>query len=378
MMWIIYATVVVLFGILKYLYWGKNENSAKIIYLAVITTMLCTMSMLRHPAVGNDTMAYILNYESVDNYSYKAYLNDFTNSLGQTTTQDNKDRGYPLFAKVCYQIFGDNFLLYHLLVAAILLIPLALFIKRYVHQFSGYVISYSFFISIFYHWLPNSATRQSIAVAFLLWGIYLWLRYRNLVAPIILILIGSTIHQSVLIGFIPMILMPVRFKWTLPYIISICLIIIFIFGEHIALSMGDIMNNDVYTDYAKSLYYEEEAKPYGFIVQMIAIFIIALFAKIRYDDLKLPYRFFTLNFMLAVMVVPVILIDPNLQRVTAYFALWGVIFIPNLVTKFSKQFQLYVYLLLILLTLGRPLLTGVGEFNFIWDQMDLDERYLED
>lgn len=371
MIWFVYALVIILYFILK----NINNNKAKNYYLITITFTLCVLTAMRHLAMGNDTYAYYLHFENVDDSSFAEYykiLGD--NILGQTNDQ-MKDPGYNIFAKICYKLCYGSYELYQFLVGVLVLTPIALFMKKYVHNFSGYILSYSFFISIFYSWMPNSATRQSIAIGLYLWALWIFIKKGRWFAPVLLFVIASTIHKSVLINIVPIIIFLKKYRNNYPNYAIIGFVVMLLMGSSVAIWLGQLSNSENYMNYGLSSYYTRAAKPYGFIFQILAIYLIARWGGIRFDNSYTTSDFIKTNFMLGVILTPIILVDPSLQRLTLYFALWGVIFIPNIISEFPIRKRYLVFIVLLILTLGRPLIMGDQDYKFNWEHKEFHERY---
>ena len=110
---------------------------------------------------------------------------------------------------------------------------------------------------------------------------------------------------------------------------------------------------------------------------MTGLFVLSLYndTNINEDDIK--HQFIRICFYLGIVFMPLILTNPSLIRLDAYFAIWGVIFIPNILAHFeynSRHLQI-AFIILLILVLGRPILTGAAEYKFKWEHMKLHERY---
>lgn len=372
MIWIVYFLLFFLYFILR----NIDENKAKVWYIISFTAILGIMSALRHPAVGNDTLAYYIQFANVNDEPYSTYFKALIDSFGQTTTSYNKDPGYKIFCKLFYYLSFGNFIIYQFYIALLLLIPIGILIKRYVINFSGYIIAYAFYISLFYSFLPNSATRQTIALALFLWSFIIYITFHKRITPIVLIIIAVTIHKSVLINIVPCLMLLIRNKNVIPPLCLLLSIVVLSLGPVLVIYLGELAMSDNYASYGETNYFQDNAKPIGFILQMIAIYIIAIRGRNDYNNFSLSYQYVCINFFVAIIFTPIILVDPSLQRLTAYFAIWGVCFIPNLVKGFEYSVHKdFIYIAILLITFSRPIIVGTGDYKFIWQHKEIHQRY---
>lgn len=368
----IYLIVSFLFLSLYY-----NEKLSRKVYICLITGILAFCTAFRNLAVGNDTYAYYNSFMS----SLEKKSDDFFSMIKavffMSSTNQNKDPGFLIFEKFLYNFSFGSFEFYQLIVGLLVLIPIGYIIYKYVVDFSSYIISYAFYISLFYHFLPNSATRQTIALSFYFLASIIWLKKEKMFFPILLLIIGALIHKSVLICILPFLLMKIRNK---RYIVSVTIILSLYFminGTSIALWMGELVKSDVYTAYAESGFYEGSSKPFGFIIQMYVYFLLSLLRVFRLDELKKEYQWCYVNFCIATVLCPLILVNPSLIRLSSYFSIWGILFLPMIIqnSSFNSKYRLIVYWMLLFLTLGRPLLNSNDNYRFKWQYMELHERY---
>lgn len=374
---VFYLTTVLLYLILRRF---ENQEKMKQLYIILMTLLLCFCSACRNLAMGNDTYAYYMHFERVSNINMGQLIENLINSIGVASNNVNKDLGYPIFTKIANTICFGNFECYQFLVGLIVLWPLGYLIYHYVPQFNGYIFSYGFYISIFYHYLPNSATRQSIALGLFLWAAILWIRTKRIAWPVMLLLLASTIHKSVLIGILPFALMYINDKSRFHKFTIIGTIVMFIAGGSIALWMGNLINSENYAAYVQSGYYERTgSRSFVYILQMLALFVLNLYKRQDLNEIPVNEQFIQVCFFLSIVFAPMILVDPSLIRLDAYFAIWGVVFIPYILENFEKRTKHWqiIYILLFVLTFGRPILSGVPTYKFKWEQMHLHKRYGE-
>ena len=244
-------------SILLYLILRKFENQErmKLLYIVLMTILLSFCTAFRNLAMGNDTYAYLMHFERVADKNLWDLIENLINSIGAVSSNANKDPGYHIFAKIGNIICFGSFECYQFLISLFILCPLGYLIYYFVPRFYGYIFSYGFYISIFYHYLPNSATRQSIALGLFLCAFILWIKKNRLIWPIVLLLIASMIHKSVLIGILPFALVYIKDKRRFITYTFWGTIVMFAMGTAIALWLSNMVNSENYASYASSSYY---------------------------------------------------------------------------------------------------------------------------
>ena len=372
MYFVLYFIIIALYLALRN---SKRTDRAKRTYIVMITLLLCTCTSLRNMAVGNDTYAYFLNFERMADEHVGDLVDNIFNTLDEVTNDQNKDPGYNLVAKFGNTVCLGSFEIYQFLIALLLLSAVGRLIYHYVSNFSGYIISYSFYVSLLYHWLPNSATRQTIALSLFLWAAIFWIEKKKLILPICCLLIGGTIHKSVLIGILPILLSFIPNKKHYISFTIILTLVLCVVGNKFTVFLSSIAASENYAFYAESDYYSRASKPIGFLVQIIFLFLISMMNAPDISKSPRMSQFVCINFYLAVVFAPLILVDPSLLRLDAYFLIWGIVYIPNIITYHKAFPKKWTYALLLLLLLGRPLILGNSPYKFNWESMELHQRF---
>ena len=374
---VFYLSVILLYLILRKF---ENQEKMKRLYIILMTILLCFCTTFRNLAVGSDTYAYYMGFEHIANKDFGKLIDNFIDSIGAVSNNSNKDLGYPIFTKIANIICLGSFECYQFLISLLVLCPLGYLIYHFVPKFYGYILSYGFYISIFYHYLPNSATRQSIALGLFLCSALLWIKKNKIVWPVTLLFLASTIHKSVLIGILPFALMYINDKSKFIKCTFIGTAIMFVIGGSLTLWLADFANNGNYADYVTSNFYvkQEAGKPIGYILQIFSLFILSLYRNSNINEISRSEQFVRICFYLGIIFAPLILINPSLIRLSAYFSIWGCVFIPNILLHFNDnlRYQQIIFIILFILVLGRPIALGrVAEFKFKWEKMQLHKRY---
>lgn len=347
---------------------SKKPEHAKKIYVCWVTVLLCLLSALRNVGVGNDTYEYLQSFDDVVTVPWsELYGNIFDYYLGVAI----KDPGYNILQRA-FHLVSDNFAFFQFCVSLLFISAISRIIFKTVENMSGYIISYTFYLSLFYNYLPNSATRQTIAMGMLLWAIILWIERRKILWPVLLIITASTIHKSVLLGFLPIALSYVN----KPKIIFKCAVIacplIFFFGKPVAEYMAVISAADHYVGYVTDN--GESSRPVAFILEMIVFYVLGL---CRISDLNSKNRYMQFGivcFSLSISFVSFIWVNSNLMRVVAYFSLWGIVYLPRVISCYHLNSRKLVYTIILFLLVSRIAFVN-RPYKFFWQDMVLNERY---
>jgi transmembrane protein EpsG len=348
---------------------GTRIRSDRKLYIIIISILLVLQSGLRNVAVGADTYAYYSWFEEIKSTSWDQI---FETNKQYFQSGEGKDPGYLIFQKIS-QLIITNYQVYLIFIALILFVSLGFFIYYNTRYIKEAMFAFVLFSVLFYPDYSITAIRQSIGAAVSLWA-FEFIKRKKLIPFILIILIASSIHKSVLI-FLPFYFIANLKQTKLIYTFSILvfpLVMIFrrTFAYYIALASG----SEDYMEFALSNY---KAGTPTFTLLMIAIMILGwIFMK---DALKMDPRLTRVyNAMaLAFVFTPLTWVDPNLMRVVIYFSIFMLLFIPKVIEaatlkqpKLSSIIYIGLYIILIVLVIK----VG-GEYKFFWEYMQLGKNY---
>ena len=351
---------------------GINDRKRAIrLFICWTTLILCLLSCLRNVAVGNDTFEYYRSFEEISVTSWSIL---WDNLSAYYSGEAIKDPGYDVLQKL-FHCLSSDFVVFLFCVALLFVSAIGRIIYKTVNSLSGCFISYVFYITLFYNYLPNSAIRQTIAMGILLWAIIVIVEKKRIVIPILMVVIASTIHKSVLLGILPLGLYYYKYPNRIFYRALIISPLVFLFGQEVAQYMAMLSATDRYAGYVTSAFYSaEDSKPIVFILQLLILYVLGLRHLPRLASCGSYVRLGYICFALAICLVSFVWVNPNLMRVIAYFSLWGIVYLPFMVNSFHK-YRLIVYSFILILLLARPIVTGGHPYVFFWQKMELHERY---
>lgn len=365
------TTILILFAIILYkIFQVKNFETANKRYVIWMTVALTVVSGLRHEGVGNDTFAYMQAYESSDIKEWGFLMDNFVDNYLSPTNNEAKDPGYKIFTKILYHFLPSG-RLYLFVVALMYLIPFGFFIRKYSKNLPTTLFAYTFYLSLFWSYLPNSAIRQSITIGAVLLG-YICLYNRKWILYIIVVLLGSLFHKSglIVLGLLPLLYYvnaKIFFKYT---IVLFFLSLMFI--DHIALLFID--QSDIYNNYLGGEYYggTNGGRPIMVILLFFGLFIIALMGLRKVDIKDDAQKLLLFGTSLSLIFLPLIWVNPSLIRIIGYFApLMGI-----MVGESFDKINMGSFLRKIIITLFLyHSLSSFNSFKMMWQYMELHDRY---
>lgn len=349
----------------------KYSNKSKKKFIWIITVVLIFISGFRNMGVGNDTLATTMRFAESANSTWKEILSVSFDQYFNPSVELGKDPGYSIFNKLVSLFFRDN-TLYLFLIAVILLGTLGRFFYKNSKDLRYLLFAYVFYITLFYGYLPNSAARQSLALALLLWG-YMILqedKRRAVLEFILFVLLASTFHKSSLIALLFLIVKidsPKRI-----YVISFIGFILMLFlYQNVAMLVSSY--SDIYEGYGTGIYYAQKSRPFLIVVLMAGLYALHFFV-IKKDGKSKEYNFAYVGTGLTLILVPLIWSDPSVLRLISYFGVWFCIMVPHSLDCFKPVTRNLLFIVLLSIFVARAAISQ-DNYKFNWQHMELHERY---
>ena len=348
---------------------GCDNDKIRKKYIRIICFIMIFHAGLRNVAVGSDTYQYFQLFEDVKTTSWSSIYDDLINyyrfGIG-------KDIGYLYFEKTI-QIFTNEFQIFLFVVAIIFFSSLGNFIYRNTSRLNDAVLAFIIYFVMFYNVFSISAIRQSLATAAALYG-YELIKKKKLIPFLLLIVIASLIHKTVLI-FLPFYFIAHLKKEKIFLILTfLAFPIVFIYRN----SLADYFKVAAgYNDYDQF----EGAGTYNFTAFFLLISVIALLRRKLIVMNNIHARAYYFAFGLVLILLPMSWIHPAALRITMYFSLFMLLLIPEILNSFntvSPKFRrnLYVWTILFFIFLfiqsngNNPI-----SYGFFWEEMALGENY---
>lgn len=333
-------------------------------YIYIASTLLILLSGLRHEGVGNDTYAYMLSFDHSSSITWSEVFEDFFRRYLFPMDDGEKDPGMLFFVKLLHTLHIDS-RLYLFVVAAFLITPIGVFTYKYSQNLKTVLFSYCFYVTLFYGYLPNSALRQSMALAFVLWS-YLLLRERKILISLLLIICGSLFHKSALVAMVLLPFLYCKNVRTIYYLSIIPFFVILIFPAEVGQFLLD--DNEIYGGYFSSTYFSalKQDRPFVVILLMTVLYGIGFLHK-----KESPHRILFYGCALTFILTPLIWANPTALRVISYFAPCMGVLVGSVLSE--KKYKLYMYVIMMAFFLQS--IRAIGNYRFMWQDMELHERY---
>lgn len=356
----------------------KNQLGAKALlieknrkaYIIFITILLVLQSGLRNVAVGADTYQYFLIFERVKIQSWSEIINSV---VSYYNLDEGKDPGYTVFQKL-FQYVSRNYQIYLFFVAILFFSSLGYFIYKNTRRVSDAMFAYVLYSVLFYSMFSITGIRQTVATAIALWG-YELIKRKKLVFFLILIVLASTIHRSVLI-FIPLYF--IRNKKALKYLLISCLILLpFMFYYSNIISSFFQAMDSTYSDYQ----HMESLRPYTYVIMNLVVFFLGV---ATYKDSLKQKEYPKTHFWYAALIIATFFTTQVFQihgfmRVIYYFSIFNILLIPHIFRLFAGKLKIQINgirTIGIVLLLLMYIRTSIGsEYKFFWQAMELGQNY---
>lgn len=337
-------------------------------YIILVSTLLALQSGLRHWAVGADTYAY---YEyHFEPSKYRSWSSIFSDLSAYYWEGVGKDPGYSVFSKLTQCVF-PHYQLFLICIAVLFFSALAYFIYSNTKTISNAAVAYVLYCALFFSFFSITGHRQTIATAAALYA-YKYIKARKLLRFLVLILVASTIHKSVLI-FIPFYFAaPVRgTKW-----IYLALVVLFpvlmVYRNSIISFLGYFGGYSTYGE-------QEGAGTYTFSLMLLVFSAVAVWrmpAVLR-DDPKARFAYNALA--IAVSLTPLTWVNQSAMRVVQYFSLFLLLLAPKVVDSFrsdSAHTRQMAYWCCLGALIALSIRAHWGfEYAFFWQHMELPDNY---
>lgn len=351
-------------------YFKKDPKAVRKLYIQLVCFVFILVSGLRNLGVGEDTYGYYIGYNDIAKTSWRTLINEFVFFL---KTGEGKDLGFSLFVKAT-QIISREFQFFLLLIATLFYIVFGNFIYKNTRSLTSAIIAFTVFYVLFFYVFSITAIRQSITIAAALYC-YELIKKRKLIPFLIIILLFSTIHKSLLV-FIPFYFISIIKKpHYLFYVVLIIFPVILMFKDFLAEPFLTVAGYGNYEQY-------EAAGAYVFTAIFLFVALIAILRMkiiIRQNKRIISY----INALtLALLFLPLAWIHPALLRVTMYFSIFIILLIPEIIQSFN-HYSVHFRRSLIVISVMALFFLFVknnysrenADYRFFWEEVKLGKNY---
>lgn len=366
--------ILFLFIILVLLYFcipKKESRRATRLFVYSATVIMAFLSGFRNIAVGNDTDAYLSRFHESHLISWNDVFAQFWLQYFSPDVTTGKDPGYSVFVKFISS-FTDNEQLFLLIIALVLLIPFATFILRHSARIEDALFGYIFYAVSYFSYLPNSAARQSIALALIIIA-YLFLEDNRSILFLFFILIASTFHQSAIGALIMYPLFKIRNVRTVFYLSLAAFVVMLFYYNQVGAVLAS--SNDIYNDYEAGGYYSRgNARPFMVFFVFLIIYAVGFIPLIKKATIKGKDKLLFVGTGVSLAIIPLIWYDPSCIRLNSYFGVYVCPFIPYCLRyceiSGKRVLTVMLYAMLLLKTIRTPM-----EYKFYWQTVSISIQH---
>lgn len=373
-MWLSVCILLILF--MTYLYLEQAEynktlslTKSKDALIVISALFLILQSGLRNVAVGPDTYAYELSFQSVISTPWSEIFHNFTSVY---VYGEGKDPGYYFLVKL-FSTLLPSYRLFLIFIAVFFFYSLFSFIRNYISSKIDVLLAVLTYLALFYSFFSVTGCRQTIATAICLLSIS-HVRNRKLFPFLLLITIAFTIHKSALL-FLPFYcISQVKKPERIFYIALLCMPFLIYISNTYALKLVELSGSDNYMMYVD----EGTSGSITFIIFYLLISFCLLSVQkevlIKRPEARLIYN----AIYFAILFLPLTFSSAALMRVVQYYSLFIIVGISYLALskiRYNCGALIKIMLIVIVLALIYKMLSSGEQYKFFWQYMDLPDNY---
>ena len=329
---------------------GRN-NAFTLVSGGVILLLLASF---RHHSMGSDTMSYMLDFLSLNDFSWK---------------DEEFEKGYSLF-KLSVYTFTNNPNLYLMVNSMAFITSIFIFLHRYSKEA---LLSIFIFIFLGYYQFSFSGLRQALAIAILLFS-YGSIKDRKFFQFLFIVVIAAQFHSTALIFVLAYPVANLKIGlWHFVTTISFLAIAI-LFADTLFATLLNIITLDVFSD--RFIAYYDEDKTFHdpvslsfFVILFLIWFFCFIIHKIYDFDGQLTI-FLNLVFM-GILFQSLTPLLGEFFRLSMYFNIFTIALLPNSILLIrSLYIRGLAYVIISLLFIFYYILFGIdnfGIFKFYWE-----------
>ncbi|WP_413854626.1 EpsG family protein [Candidatus Ruminimicrobium bovinum] len=342
-----------------------NEKRDNIFLL--LSFIQCVLFLGLRSDIIPDSEKYFYIYEMIGRQRLDMIFNVF-----------NFEKGYVIFNKIIYTIFGDNRVIFFSSCAILCCLPVFLLIKKFDTNKLLPILIWCIFNGL------NTALiniRQSIAIGIILLAYYIIVR-KKLILSFTLVLIAANFHKSAIFLLIifPLYFVSEKIELSIRNILLFIPIftIIFIFSDQI---FNFLLENTIDSYYSYTNYHLHNtlgAYLYIFITFVIFLFSWLIYTKNfrKFSSIKFMEWSFFLYLLLTGFLFYLISIKNGLNRMALYFVSIYIYIIPQCFKTISANKNIKAIMLIILFICFGMVISGmyflpssfaIGKYQTIFD-----------
>ena len=154
------------------------------------------------------------------------------------------------------------------------------------------------------------------------------------------------------------------------YIIGVPLFVLMLF-EYEIVGVALSTQSEVYSMYSGNFYLGGRERPFVILLFYASLYLIGLLQLRKYVNANKNnnvVNYALTGTMLALAFSPLILLDPSLIRITAYFIIWMMLYVPDAIKLYDKTFARLIFVACAFMFLYKAWKSG-GDYAFFWQEM---------
>lgn len=341
-----------------------NEKMSSFFAYAITFTVLALISGLKSINIGNDTQVYANLF----------YQSPSINTQLSGLFSQRFEGGYLILNKLLYGLYPNVQLLF--ITISVIVVFCWLFT---IHQFSSNISASIFLLLTFrLYFMLLSNLRQSLAMGIVLISFY-FLNKNKLLISVLLTLFAATFHVSALVFIIYILLRKVRVTKAIVAYSAVISVLGFIFFSRIFNIVLSIFPK--YSSYLNTSYSSSDMK-LSLILNFFVVLSVFIFGSVvlrNEPDNRAPYNSLVhklhLILLIGVVISFIAIQFSMLNRVTSYFTMFIVLYIPTILSVIKSQSKRHVCYFIILtlfftynllIMLFRPEWNAIVPYTTFW------------
>ncbi len=311
------------------------SDAKKKVYCTICAVQWILLSGLRDYSVGDDTNAYSIAFDGGMSTSWKTVLSNCWNYLFNGL--NIKDPGYYLLQKV-FQIFSQDYRMWLFFIAIVFMVLLS----RWIYKYSSMPdISFLVYSVLFFAFYSVTGHRQTLATALIVFLGYEYAKKRQFVKFAIVAFIAFMLHKSSLVFIVYYLVVNISITSTY---------FIFLFGASFIIAL---LGKQLYGPIASFLGFADEqidysgggAETYATVLVLLCLVCFCFYPWINKNrkDSKHLYNMMSLTLVTTLLVYQ----NQSFMRIQQYFSLVIMIFIPELIQAFDRNYRVIAYLFVV-------------------------------
>lgn len=346
----------ILYGLIHRSGLSQKVKNKRFIILASIGFIID--SGFRHLCIGPDTYQYYLMFEEAKDYSFLE-LFDSTFRIGNYTSI--KDAGYWLFQKG-FQFLFPSFRLFLIFIAVLFFTALGRLLYRYLDDEKSILISYLFYIGMFWYFFSTTGCRQTIAVSLLILAFPI-LEKGEYIKYSLVVVLSAFFHASAIVALLGLAVLAIRSKWFYFGLVFILIPIVFAARYQLFGFLIERMEmEDVYGVYLET---KEAATSISVTLLYLFTLVLCIIYRERLSANK-GIDYCSKLFFIGMCFLPTMFIAATAMRVTFYFTYTMYILVP-FILKQIKLSNKYGIAIVIMLFLSFFSIRQTWDYKFFWE-----------